>query len=150
MSKESTESNQQIMEKLFPERNTYPIDSMIPKVFYYNDKSDEPIVVAFLIRANDFMIKGFRLEAPDEETIIDCEMSLEENDDSGYKDLVISFIFPHPTGDTMFTTTIPGEEPQLLRRSCEDLLRVEKLYIFVADKDFKLVNVNEISWNPPW
>lgn len=141
------ETNQAIMEKLFSDWETFPINSMIPRMFYKKEGSIDREAVVFLILGDDYMVSDFKLEPPDGNVEIDATISLRQNENKIGKDLYIRFDFLFPTGHPIFDVTIYGDDPLTQKTFCEALIRVDKLYLFVASQEFKLISVKELTWN---
>jgi hypothetical protein len=148
MIKESITSNQQVMQRLFLDWKSFPINSMIPKIFYYKDNPTEPEAVVFLILGDDYMVSDFKLEPPGGSVIVETNISLKKNVHKIGRDLVIRFDFLYPTGHPVFEATVYGDDPPRQREFCAALVRVDKLYVFVANQKFKLIKAKELAWNP--
>ncbi|QOX62598.1 hypothetical protein FRZ06_04175 [Anoxybacterium hadale] len=140
------ETNQEVMESLFPEWNKYPLNSLIPVVTKY-DNADEPIALSMLYIGDDETVIAFQSELKGGHIDIETMLWIEENKSNLCKDLAMSFGFMGLKGNPTMNTLVSGDNMVAQNELINALYSINHLYLFITDKDGELIKVKQIEWN---
>lgn len=138
------ESNQEVMEMLFPEWKEYSLNSLTPVVVEYNN-SEHPIVMSMLFIGDDEKAQAFRSEPEEGNTEIDTALYIEES--KTCNELVIQFEFICLEGNPTMKTVIDGNNALGQAGFIKTLCSINNFFLFIADKHGKLIKVKQVEWN---
>ena len=138
-------SNREVMESLFPNWLDFPVNTLIPRIFYYHSP-EQPDVIVFLLLGDEDLLDELKKAPAGDSHPVRKSVSLRENENGPGADLEIHFDFHLPSGRPL-TCRVSGSDPKQ-KTFCEALLRVRKFHLFVADRDFHLVRIRSIAWDP--
>jgi uncharacterized protein YihD (DUF1040 family) len=140
------ESNQEVMECLFPQWRKLPTNVLIPLITRY-DNADEPTVLSMLFLGDDVMLREFKIENNDGEDISITLYTKENKNTKEALDLLIDIEFVDMPSRPVMKTIIIGDNQSAQFQFVQALYEITKFYIFIADEDGRLLEVKEISWN---
>lgn len=134
---------QSLMEKIFTRFREYPMNSMTPAL---STNVDGKEVVSMLILGDDYMVQDFK---QDTEGRVDIKISCytERNQHNIGKDLVVRIDFYYPTGHPIFETVLYGDLAKGQKEFIEALKTVDKVVVWVADKDREAIKVMQLEWD---
>lgn len=138
-------TNQEIMEKLFPNMKQYPINSMTLTLARGEDGEDK---VVFLVLGDENFLQDI-VQAPKSVNVnIKVDVRPDKNANGIDTDVIISFKMYYPTGTPNFETAIYGHEREAQQYVCQTLMKAKDLYVFFATDKFKFTRLMEFGWTP--
>jgi len=143
------ELNEKIMHRIFPQWKQYPINSLTPSIEEYDD-TEEPIAIHMMFIGDDYMLQDFAREQYTDaqgKVMIETSLYIEPNEFKVGKDLVLRFEFFYPTGNPVLETVIVGDMPDMQKYFIKSLEKIDKFYLWIADRKGKMVRVKRITWN---
>ncbi len=140
------ETNQAVMEALFPEWSQYTLNSLVPVVTKY-DNIEEPTALTFLYVGDKESVQAIQSEPNGGHIDIETILWIEENESNHCKDLAMRFSFIGLKGNPSMSTLVCGDNIVAQHEFVNALCCINRLYLFIADKDGKLIKVKQIEWN---
>lgn len=140
------ETNQEVMECLFPHWRDLPVNVLIPVVTRY-DNADDPTVVTMLFLAEDSILSEFQTENNDGENV---SITLSTEESKGVEeqyDLTVSIEFFHKANQPRMKAILKGDDHIAQTQFVQALYEIDKFYIFIADVNGKLLKVKQFNWN---
>ncbi len=138
------QTNQEVMEMLFPEWYEYALNSLTPMVTEHNNPK-HPIVLSLLFISDDDKAQAFQSEPKEGNTEIETTLYIEEHQ-SG-KDLIMQLDFICLDGNPVMKTVIGRDRVIGQSEFIKILNKVDNFYLFIADKQGKLLKVKQVEWN---
>lgn len=140
------ESNQEVMESLFPAWREYPLNSL-NFVVLKRDELAEPIVLTMKYVGDDETIQAFKAENEGGHVDIKTTLWAEEDKDKTNKSLAISFDFTSIEGNPKMKAVVSGEDVSIQNEFIQALYNITHFYLFIADKNGKLIKVKQVDWS---
>ena len=142
--RKSPETNQEVMEMLFPEWNEYALNSLTPMVTEHNNPK-HPIVLSLLFISDDDKAQAFQSEPKEGNTEIETTLYIEEHKLG--KDLIMQLDFICLDGNPVMKTVIGGDRVIGQSELIKILYKIDNFYLFIADKRGKLLKVKQVEWS---